>query len=633
MINERQYQIDLNERVAEEVSTRRKVLMQLPTGGGKTVCFAKLAQRFIRNTEKAVLIMVHREELMFQAAKTIEEMLNIKPYLITSQTKRLGYSRVYIGMVESTIPRLEMMSNVGMIIIDECHIANFNKVHSIFLEELIIGVTATPVSSNKREPLNKYYSCMIAGPQIEELIKMGFLAQNITRCPKDIVDASKFQVDKMKGDYNERQMSDEYRLPRFVENVASAYHKYCEGTKTLVFNVNIEHSKEVCRFLVMYGYNARHLDSTTGLEDRRETLKWFKETEDAILCNVMITTVGFDEPTVRNIILNFSTLSIVKFIQCSGRGSRPIDQAWLDKYQKDYPYLEREKHHFQIIDMGGNWTKFGDWSNERDWEYMFNHPYIPGEGVAPVKTCPECEGLVHAAAMVCTLTNHEGQMCLHEFMRKPRPEEQELQEMIAITKNIDIDSLIGKEHKKYQYYTFLELGNQVVQDMFKNSSRVPSIGTEQKYFKAYYKLCVDWYAKSMSGKDGNMDDISTSGWHIKLAKNNFNRCVEVYNKKYDLRFDKIEELQVYDENKERYEQAIIEHPLMINYVPSEHDFAEDIILSEGVTVEHKNLGKGKVIQILTDFEVPIAVIDFENHGERKIITKYAKMRLSETQTA
>lgn len=631
MIQDRDYQFKLIDDTAEEVSTRRKVLMQLPTGGGKTVCFAKLAQRFIRNTEKAVLIMVHREELMFQAAKTIEELLNIKPYLITSQTKKLGFSRVYIGMVESTIPRLEMMRDVGMVIIDECHIANFNKIHSIFLEELIIGVTATPVSSNKKEPLNKYYSVMVAGPQIKELIELGFLAQNITRCPKDIVDATKFEIDKLKGDYNERQMASEFRLPKHVLNVAHNVHRYCLDQKTLVFNVNIEHSKEVAAYLKMSGYNARHLDSTTGLEDRREILKWFKETEDAILCNVMITTVGFDEPTVRNIILNFSTLSIVKFIQCSGRGSRVIDQTWLEKFQKDYPYLEKEKHHFQIIDMGGNCIKFGDWCDDRDWVYMFEHPYITGEGVAPVKTCPQCEGLVHAATMVCTLTNEEGELCLYEFQRRPTAEEIELDEMLTITKGIDLESLMEKEHKKYRYYTFLEIGNEVVKEMFKKSSRVPTKGTEIKYFKAYYKLCCEWYDKTLSEKEDMLDDISNSGYHIKLAKNNFNRIVGVYNKKYELNFDKIDELEIYDNNKEMFEQMLIEHPQMINYTPTE--FEENLPLAEGASIEHKNLGKGIVKQIIEFFQNPIAVIDFENHGERKIITKYAKMRLTNEKLA
>ena len=143
-------------------------------------------------------------------------------------------------MVDSVTSRTHLFDNVGLVIIDECHIANFNKMHNIFLEELIIGFSATPISSSKKNPLNKFYNAILSGPQINELIKMGFLAQNITRCPKDIVDSSKFEVDKIKGDYKEGQMAIEYKKPKNISNAAKAYMRYCKGKKTIVFNVNIE---------------------------------------------------------------------------------------------------------------------------------------------------------------------------------------------------------------------------------------------------------------------------------------------------------------------------------------------------------------------------------------------------------
>jgi len=315
----------------------------------------------------------------------------------------------------------------------------------------------------------------------------------------------------MKGDYKEGQMAIEYKKSKHITNVVKAYSKYCKGTKTIIFNVNIEHSQTVTECFNFCGYPCRQLDSNCSEDERREILKWFKETPDAIMCNVMIATVGFDEPTIRNVILNFSTVSVVKFIQCAGRGSRSLpDKDW-----------------FNIIDMGGNCIRFGDWSDDRDWQYMFNHPPRPQEGIAPVKTCPDCEGLIHASLSVCPLKNEKGEFCLHEFIRKKTPEEQDLEEMVLITKGINVDDLIHKNNKKYEYYVFLEMGHDVVKNMYFQYEQ-PTDAIKQKYFKIYYQLCIEWYAKTLANKNGNLKDITDSAWHIKRAKHNFYDLVNRY---------------------------------------------------------------------------------------------------------
>ncbi|TXI13270.1 MAG: hypothetical protein E6Q68_01790, partial [Polynucleobacter sp.] len=284
---------------------------------------------------------------------------------------------------------------------------------------------------------------------------------------------------------------------------------FCFGKKTIIFNVNIEHSKAVNDALVFCGHNSRHLDSNS--EDREEILEWFSKTPNAILCNVMIATVGFDEPTIENVILNFSTLSLVKFIQCCGRGSRKLE--W--------------KNYFNIIDMGGNAIRFGDWSDDRDWEYIFNNPDQPGEGVAPVKTCPECEGIVHAATRVCNLTNIKGEICGYEFERKKVKEEQDLSESVVITKGIDIEYLVKKNRNKYDYFTFMQMAEGVVRNMHEQNSEITE-EIYEKYFNAYYGLCIVWYRDTLAGKNGGLMDITDSQWHIKRAKANFKMVNEAF---------------------------------------------------------------------------------------------------------
>jgi hypothetical protein len=220
--------------------------------------------------------------------------------------------------------------------------------------------------------------------------------------------------------------------------------------------------------------------------------------------------------------LNYSTLSLVKFVQTCGRGSRIIDDFFIDKFQIDYPYQLEEKKYFDIIDLGENWKRFGDWNDERNWEYIFKYPDEPGDGIAPVKSCPECEALIHAAMRTCP-------HCGHVFQKKDvKP--QDIEEMILITKGIDLDAINQKSEKKYKYYPFFELAVDVVNNMFAVHGNKPSQQIVRRHFKAYYDLCIQWHKRSLAGKEGEFDDITDSGWHIKKAKNNFNALIMKRNK-------------------------------------------------------------------------------------------------------
>lgn len=514
-----QHQIDHINSIIEQVSQKRRVLAQLPTGGGKTVEFILIADRYIKKTGKSVLILVHREELMNQAAKTAKAILGINACIIDSSTKKYRVSELYIGMVESVVRRLDFMFNVGLVIIDECHVANFNKMHHIFLEELIIGFTATNIAASKKHPLNEFYQSIVVGPSIKELISKGYLAQNITRCPKNIIDVTKLEIDKLKGEFNESKMATEYRKSKHVANVAAVINKYCKGQKTIVFNVTIDHSKEVNKLLQFFGFNSRHLDSDSSKRpsqrfgfknEREEILDWFKHNDDAILNNVMIGTVGFDEPSIRNVVLNFSTLSLVKFIQTCGRGGRKFEG-------KDY---------FNIIDLGGNCIRFGDWSDDRDWKYIFNNPHKPTEGIAPVKTCPKCDGLIHASLMKCPLFDENGDPCGYEFKKKEQPKEKELGEMVLITKGINVDELIEKNKNKYDYYVFFKMAEPILDNLYENFEE-PTENQIQKAFISYYELCKNWWKEKMAGIDGNRSNIDDSAWHIKRARYNFDNYLSL----------------------------------------------------------------------------------------------------------
>jgi len=537
----REYQDKQCADIIAQIERRRTVCCQLPTGGGKTVEFSIIIKRFLQKLidieHGPVLILVHREELLNQTAAAIKEVLGFDPCLITSSTSKYYMARVYVGMVDSTLPRMHLMVTPSMIIIDECHINSFNKIHREFPQTKILGFSATPISAQKKDPLKKYYETIVCGPSIKWLINEGYLAQNITRAPKGSVDPSSFTTDAKSGDYNTFQMATAYRMTSNVTNAVNQYHKFCLRKKTLIFNVSIEHSKEVDSCFNACGYKSRHLDASSSSrpstvinpetgkvfeDERKEIFHWFKTTKDAILNSVMIPTMGFDEPTVEAIILNFSTMSLAKFIQCCGRGSRVVNEYFIEKFWMKYPYELKLKTHFTILDLGKNWERFGDWNEERDWERIFNYPDFPGDGVAPIKTCPECEALVHAAARVCPF-------CGHEFAKK-QVKQADIEEMILITKGINIDALVEKSELKHKYYGMFELAVDIVNNMFYMHGGNPSQNIVNRFFRMYYGLCIEWYKRTLSGKEDELEDISDSGWHIRKAKHNFNALIQRKNK-------------------------------------------------------------------------------------------------------
>ena len=415
----RPYQERFIKNIAAKLTNHRKVVAQLATGGGKTVCFAEICDRYCAKSSQDVLILVHREELLTQAAKSIR----LPVQKVIAGMKTIPPARVYVAMVESAHKRLHLFENIGMVIVDECHIGNFTKVIDHFKEQYIIGFTATPLAAKKTNPLRNYFTDIVCGIDIPELIEDGFLCPEQTYSSSSIVERAKL---KMKaGDFDQAQMGAMYKEPKYIETTLNAYKKHSLGRKTIIFNCNVEHSKAVNSAFIEAGFNSRHLDADSP--DRVEVLEWFANTPDAILNNIGIATTGFDQPDIETVIVNKATASMPLWLQMCGRGARP------------HPI----KLAFTIIDLGGNCMTHGSWAASRNWEDIFHNPKKPGAGVAPVKECPTCEALLHTSKMTC--------FCGYEFPKKIVLD-QGIEDFILMTDSVDIKKLIkmNEHHKEYR---------------------------------------------------------------------------------------------------------------------------------------------------------------------------------------
>jgi len=341
--------------------TNFNLLYQLPTGGGKTVIFSEIARRFIEQWNKKVLILTHRIELSVQTSKQLSA-IQVSNKIINSEVKHLddqGDYQCFIAMVETLNNRLNENDNfiedVGLVIVDEAHYNSFRKIFQFYEEANILGVTATPLSSNRNLPLKDNYNKLLVGESISNLIEGGYLSNAETYQYDVNLHGLKIGTN---GDFTVSSSDLLYSNFFMQEKLIFAYEEVSIGKKTLIFNAGIETSRRVEESFKKLKYNIRHLDSTFSDKDRKDVIQWFKETPGAILTSVGILTTGFDEPTVESIIINRATRSLTLYHQMIGRGSRRLPN----------------KSDFQIIDLGNNVRRFGYWQDYINWQDAFKFP-------------------------------------------------------------------------------------------------------------------------------------------------------------------------------------------------------------------------------------------------------------------
>lgn len=406
-------QKSINE-IFTEFKTKDRLLFQLPTGGGKTAVFSFIAKRFIKEYQKKILVLAHREELINQTLETLRNIGVSCESVIASKKSLKHNANAYVGMIQTLKNRLKnnplFVKEIGLIIIDEAHLDLHKEVFDYFPTAKILAVTATPSSLKKinftrchrckkeheiiteccnyetyeytrKFSYSEIYDHIILGQSISELILNDRLVRDLNYqiggCNR-----SEFSIDSKTGDYDSKSTDAFFKQPNVVKN----YESICKGEKTIVFNSSTSTNLATFESFIDAGYeNVRMLDSVnTKQSERKPILKWFKETPDAILLNCGVLTAGFDEPTIQAVIINRATLSLSLWLQMVGRGGRKCETIY--------------KPHFKVIDLGGNIETHGKWSDEIDWEGIFyssnEKPKPKREALEQTKQCTNC-GIIY----------------------------------------------------------------------------------------------------------------------------------------------------------------------------------------------------------------------------------------------
>lgn len=372
----RDYQKDSVNELRNGFKYHKRQVLCLPTGSGKTVVFSEIVKKAISNGTQTI-ILTHRTELLKQTFTTVEK-LGLKIQVLNAESKTIDSNAILtIAMVETLQRRLKKTDfKPKLIIIDEAHFGNFNKVIDHFKDSFIIGATATPVGKH----FELYYTNIVSNIDIPELVNKKFLVDCKAYQMQD--DFSDVKVDK--GEFNPKDLYSHFDKQSLYNGVIDNWKRVCEGKKTIVFNCNIHHSNNMCEMFNSFGIKSYSITSNTTDQERVKILQDFKESKFLVLNNCGILTTGFDEPSIECVIMNRATKSLPLWLQCCGRGSR----------------LYENKDIFYVLDFGMNHSRHGLWNDKRVWSLTQNKK-VPKENIAPVKTCKNCDAMVHASIMVC----------------------------------------------------------------------------------------------------------------------------------------------------------------------------------------------------------------------------------------
>lgn len=299
-----------------------RTLLVLPTGCGKTVVFAKVAEECVRNGDR-VLILAHRGELLEQAADKIHKSTGLKCSVEKAAETSLGkWYRITVGSVQSMMQARRLASfppdYFGTIIVDEAHHCladSYQKVLRHFAGAKVLGVTATPDRSDMKD-LGSYFDSLAYEYTLPKAIHEKYLVPIRAMTIPLELDISKVGV--AAGDFKAGEVGT--ALDPYLTPIAREMGNYCAGRKTVVFLPLVATSQKFRALLEGEGFRAAEVNG--GSMDRRETLGAFERGEYDVLCNSMLLTEGWDCPSVDCIIVLRPTKSRSLYSQMVGRGTR-----------------------------------------------------------------------------------------------------------------------------------------------------------------------------------------------------------------------------------------------------------------------------------------------------------------------
>ena len=315
----RPYQMHAHEASTRGFGDYQKQLAVLPTGSGKTILFAALAQDY---QPRRTLVLAHREELIDQAVDKIHKVTGLVAEIEMAENRASLDAPVVVASIQSLAREARRArwpgDHFGLVVVDECHHSisdSYSAVLRHFDEDAdVLGVTATPDRGDKKN-LGRYFENIAYEVTLIEMIKQNWLSPiQVKTVPLEIdLDGCRTTA----GDWNAEDVG--HALEPYLERIADVLFEH-RHRKILVFLPLISISQQLVALCRQRGMAAEHIDGQS--KDRQEILKRFKVGKTTLLSNAMLLTEGFDEPSIDCVVCLRPTQVRSLFSQIVGRGTR-----------------------------------------------------------------------------------------------------------------------------------------------------------------------------------------------------------------------------------------------------------------------------------------------------------------------
>ncbi len=309
----RDYQQEMKLRLFEEWELHRSVMVQMPTGTGKTHLLAAIVREFLCGSGSRVWIVAHRRELVEQIEETVSRY---------GMWREDGSVRV-MSIQWLSRNRKIMDGQPDLIVIDEAH----HALAETYREAEFIG----------RGWLSSFDYVSIRANSREQR-----LVDSLKKRGAD-------------GDYQVKEMNAVLNRETGIRQLYESVRRYAAGKKGIVYAVSIAHARQIAAYYSLHGVESVAIDSRTPALERKELVEDFRRGKISVLVNVDIFSEGFDCPDVEFVQLARPTLSLAKYLQQVGRGLRKSDN----------------KESCVLIDNVGLHRIFGLPVRDCDWEAMF----------------------------------------------------------------------------------------------------------------------------------------------------------------------------------------------------------------------------------------------------------------------
>ena len=333
-MNLRPYQHSAVNGVANTLVGSRSALVVMPTGTGKTVCFAHIAKKSLSR----VMVIAHREELVQQAADKIRTVTGISPDIEMAEYKagKMYKAPVVVASVQTLCApwrdsyRMDKFDpdEFGLLVIDEAHhatAASYRRVIDHFSTNKnvrTVGFTATPDRADKTA-LGMVFAEVAFRYDILSAINDGWLVPIETQ--QVIVGGLDFShVKTVAGDLNQGELSTIMEQEKVLHGVVTPTIEIARGRKTLVFASSVAHAERMSEIFNRHGASSAIVHGGTFKDDRRKIFQAYADGKIQVLCNCGVAVEGFDCPGIEIVAIARPTKSRALYTQMVGRGTRVL---------------------------------------------------------------------------------------------------------------------------------------------------------------------------------------------------------------------------------------------------------------------------------------------------------------------